>query len=409
MTTQPPHASLYRREALDAQGTRVLGTIVLAQPVPMRIAAWTATAITAALALLLTCGEYTRKAHVHGALVPAEGSVRVTTQQPGRIVRRLVRDHQRVAAGQVLFELAADRDVDADIHTQLVTRMRERAQAGQLQAEALRQNASALAQRQRSIEAELGARQRALAQQGHVIQAARDKVRRYRDLTKRGFAAPAQLADIEAGLADQLGRREELQSALLAVERDLIAVRDEAHGIDVKLRQIASQERGDVAGLRQEADEHTGRMRMRVTAPVAGTVSAITPDTGQSVATGAALATILPVGSVLHARLMVPPEARAFVRVGQPVRLRLASVPYQKFGPVLGTVEQVDDSPAATADAAVLYRVTVRLARQSATMYGQEVPFSDGTPLEADLLLDRRRLIAWLIDPLVSAAGGRAP
>jgi hypothetical protein len=41
-------------------------------------------------------------------------------------------------------------------------------------------------------------------------------------------------------------------------------------------------------------------------------------------------------------------------------------------------------------------------------MYGKRHPFEPGLTLEADIFHDRRRLIAWVFDPLISAAKDRA-
>jgi membrane fusion protein len=55
-----------------------------------------------------------------------------------------------------------------------------------------------------------------------------------------------------------------------------------------------------------------------------------------------------------------------------------------------------------------VYRVTVELARQTATAYGEEVALQPGMQLEADVLIETRRLYRWVLDPLYSLTGGRA-
>jgi membrane fusion protein len=52
-----------------------------------------------------------------------------------------------------------------------------------------------------------------------------------------------------------------------------------------------------------------------------------------------------------------------------------------------------------------LYRITVALDRQSVAAYGQAQALSPGMQLEADVLLDRRRLIEWLFEPVLGIAG----
>jgi membrane fusion protein len=78
------------------------------------------------------------------------------------------------------------------------------------------------------------------------------------------------------------------------------------------------------------------------------------------VAGGAQLATVLPAGSQLEARLMVPSRAIAFVEVGQQALLLIDAFPYPKFGQVPATVASVEQAPISDSDvgSAPLYRVT---------------------------------------------------
>ena len=57
------------------------------------------------------------------------------------------------------------------------------------------------------------------------------------------------------------------------------------------------------------------------------------------------------------------------------------------------------------ASAEPLYRITVTLDRQAVQAYGQAQPLAAGMQLEADVLLDRRRLIEWIFEPLLSVTG----
>ncbi len=47
-----------------------------------------------------------------------------------------------------------------------------------------------------------------------------------------------------------------------------------------------------------------------------------------------------------------------------------------------------------------LYRVTVRPKAQHVAVYGEPQPLQSGMQVEADVLLERRRLIEWLFEPL---------
>ena len=130
------------------------------------------------------------------------------------------------------------------------------------------------------------------------------------------------------------------------------------------------------------------------------------------------MASLLPAGAKLQAQLFAPSSAIGFLRPDQKVQLRYQAFPYQKFGHQSGAVVQVSRSPlqatelaglplqaAAGGSAEPLYRITVRLDQQSVAAYGQAQALSPGMQLEADVLLDKRRLIEWLFEPVLGIAG----
>jgi membrane fusion protein len=128
---------------------------------------------------------------------------------------------------------------------------------------------------------------------------------------------------------------------------------------------------------------------------------------------------IVPAGSKLVAHIFCPSRAVGFLRVGQRVLLRYAAYPYQKFGHHQGSVLSISHSavspgelPARLAGLSSLvgttepvYRVTVGLASQGITGYGEALPLQPGMLLEADVLLERRRLVEWMLGPLHTLAG----
>jgi membrane fusion protein len=103
------------------------------------------------------------------------------------------------------------------------------------------------------------------------------------------------------------------------------------------------------------------------------------------------------------------------------VTLRVNAFPYQKFGDIKGVVVSVAQSPTSEINGAnfsgpgstptgePVYRISVRLTGQSVMAYGISQKLKTGMTLEADIRQERRRLISWLIDPVVALAKTAAP
>jgi membrane fusion protein len=117
----------------------------------------------------------------------------------------------------------------------------------------------------------------------------------------------------------------------------------------------------------------------------------------------------------MQAHLFAPSSVLAFIRPQQAVHLRVAAFPHQKFGHQLGQVQQVSSTPLQAAELSALsltskpneplYRVTVTLEQQHVIAYGREHPLVAGMQLDADVPLERRRLVEWLFAPVLGIAG----
>ncbi|MBV8574268.1 MAG: HlyD family secretion protein, partial [Acetobacteraceae bacterium] len=124
-------------------------------------------------------------------------------------------------------------------------------------------------------------------------------------------------------------------------------------------------------------------------------------------------------GSKLKAQLFAPSRVVGFLRPGQRVLLRYEAFPYQKFGHYEGTVTSVSRSATSPsllsqqvsgltglfASNAPVYEINVALARQSVMAYGKPVPLQPGMQLEADVLIEKRHLIEWVLDPIFTLTG----
>ena len=89
--------------------------------------------------------------------------------------------------------------------------------------------------------------------------------------------------------------------------------------------------------------------------------------------------------------------------------LRLAAFPYQKFGSIGAVVQEVAASSNLPDGAASyteqFYRVTAVLESQNVMAYGRQQSLLPGMTLEADISLDHRSLLEWLLEPLFSIKG----
>jgi membrane fusion protein len=119
---------------------------------------------------------------------------------------------------------------------------------------------------------------------------------------------------------------------------------------------------------------------------------------------------IVPDGDILEAELLVPARAIGFIAAGQTVHISYDTFPFQQFGFARGNVRTVSRTmlkPDEIVGPMLLrepsYRVGVALERQTMRAYGAELPLEPDLQLQADIEFERRSLLAWILDPLLSA------
>jgi membrane fusion protein len=144
-------------------------------------------------------------------------------------------------------------------------------------------------------------------------------------------------------------------------------------------------------------------------------VSTLSARAGQTVTPALALATLVPAQSRLEAHLYAPSSAVGFLHEQQTVLLRYEAFPYQKFGLQHGRITSVALTPLSPIELAgqawvatarePMYRIAVALERQAMPIGGGAArSLAPGMQLEADVPIERRRLVEWLFAPVVGWA-----
>jgi membrane fusion protein len=414
---------LFRPEVLREQQAQWLGTVLL-RPRPLhRWFALFAAAVVLAVAGALALGSYTKKARVPGWLVPAQGLVRVFAPRAGVATSLAVSEGDLVAPGQVLLALSTDEQSAAYGATGERAASALLSQRDSLQAEEernaqlLRQQRASLVQRLAAMDGERNNIEQEIGLQKARLRLAAEWEQRLRELQSRGFISAQQLRMSAEGSLDQAARLRALERSLISLGRERAALQGELNDLPLKMATQDALIARSVAANSRELAEVEARRELQVVAPAGGAVTAIHASVGAAVNPGTPLLSIVPRGATLEAHLYAPSRSVGFVRSGQRVLLRYRAYPYQKFGHYRGVISSVSRtaidpaelppgfSSAAAGPAEPLYRITVRLDRQAVTAYGEQVRLQPGMQLDADVVLERRRLYEWVFDPIYALAG----
>jgi len=412
---------LFRQEVIDAQRGEWLGSIIVAAPLSRWLLTSLALTLAAAILLFLFFGHYTRRETVLGQLVPSACVLNIAAPGAGTITRLQVRDGQAVKAGDALLTLSSEQDSAAlgDTHAlvgQQLDIQRSRLQADLLNQKQLsQQQADALQAKTALLHAQMGQIAGQLAIQQRQVNSNQQMLAKIKPLAAKGFVSAVQIQQQETAVLDAQAQYKTLVRQQLDTRQQLDATQQQLAQLPLDDSSKRNDTERQLASLTQSMAQNEMQRAVVLRAPHDGVVSTVLLKEGQMVGAGQPLLSILPSGSSLQAQLLVPSRAIGFIEPGSRVVLRYQAFPYQKFGQQYGRVTDISRSALSPPDIAALmgqqaqqqeplYRIQVKLDSQQISVYGKPESVKPGMALEADILMERRRLIEWVFEPLYGMA-----
>ncbi|WMW79710.1 biotin/lipoyl-binding protein [Undibacterium cyanobacteriorum] len=433
---------LFRTEVTQALSQQSLGSIRLAQPISSWLIALVAAIIATILILFIWLASFDRKARVTGVIVPSTGSVSLSSNTPGILSQLLIKEGDTVKAGQALFEISNERqnkqgEISDLIKQQLSLRRQTLDSELRLSSHQAQEKTEAFALRlknntqeglQLDQEIDLMERRQRLAQ---------DNLHRFQSLQSNGYVSAAQVQQKHEEIIEISSRLSALKRNQLQINSNRLAIEADLKNIKINLASEQSQLHRAIAMLDQETVENDSRKNTIIKAQQDGTVTIITGQLGQQVVPGQTIATLIPsttatdktnpsTPSAMEVQLFAPSRTSGFVSVGQEVLIRYTAFPYQKFGLQKGVIESISTTPIAPTElpshlastilsnaqqsisgfnsSEALYRIKVKLEKQTIETYGKVHPLKSGMTLEADIVQDNRKIWEWLAEPILAVA-----
>ncbi len=402
------------------QSNRQTGVILLTQSIKLWSLTFTVTAVTLAIILFLTFAEFTRKERVFGLTVPGHGAIHLMARESGVIYEVKVSEGSQVTAGDLLFEVRQDKFNDLGETQQLIeetldsqsenltNEIRNRINQGKDAALNLKKKAALLKQEINSLVTEIE------LQKQH-IESAKSLLDNMKPLYEERIIPELQYQQQVSSHIEQKTRLEGLKRQLISLKSRHMETTSDIRATQLRTEADQSSLERTLLSTKQQSLEQRSARLSYVRAPVNGTISNIQVDVGRQVEAGTALATLLPQGVSLDVQIFIPSSAIGFLRTGQRVKLRYDAYPYQKFGVYEGELTELANVDASRVElqtrfphlmekhqGMTFFRATVRPESQNIQAYGKPISLRAGLTLEADIHLERKRLIEWVFDPVMA-------
>jgi membrane fusion protein len=410
---------LFRDEAIEAGRDRLTGTVTAATPPGSRLYTSVIAGVVVLLVALLCLGQYATRVTVRGIIANGGGIARVHSPAPGEVVEVHVAEGARVTRGQplVTVSLTQGRDAHGEGIASRLAEIDRQDQELQRQlglASSLGTADTAALDRQKAgLVDSIGSMERQKSFIGSQIALAQRDTERNIRLAKEGAGTQRQVEESRHALLN-------LRLDLEKLDERLMTQRESLRQLDAQIaaRRIGSdQSQSQIAGQRAALAEQRAQLlrqdRLTLTAPVAGMIADIGARPGQHAEPDSSLVSVVPASRRVEIELYAPSRAIGFVKPGSEVRLLFDAFPYQKYGAGKGHVTWVSDVPTDPASLSKDLGITepvfrVRVALDAPPQHGDAAgqAIRPGMTLQANLLLERRRLWEVFLDPVLRALRG---
>jgi HlyD family type I secretion membrane fusion protein len=416
--------------AADARSSARLGLAVLAVAVG-GIGAW---AGVATLSSAIIAPGYVR----------VEDNRKSVQHREGGIVKEiLVKEGERVAAGQALIVLGDER-VAADLDGALAALDAESAKAARLEAQstdagevrfppflaargtqpsaanAMQVERAAFQSRRSALREQLALLESQCVQTRHEIDALqaqarakeaatallREEVRTHEALSREGFVSRMRVVRVQRDLQDYESQRNEFVSNIARARQRLAELSMRANALSSQSRQGAADElpqvRARIATLEQQLrSSRDSARRQSIVAPIAGSVVDLKVFTaGGVVAAGAPLMDIVPDDNrlIVEARLNV--DDVTHVGIGSAAEVRLTAYPHRNAPLLKGEVRNVSaDRISDPSTRTPYYSAQIAIDAQSLRS-APDVRLQPGMAAEVYLLAGEHTPLQYLLEPI---------
>lgn len=364
-------------------------------------------------AVFLVTAEYSRKESVRGWLVARDGVARITYNAAGLVDSVPVKAGQKVQAGDPIVYLSREKFLQDGRNSshEIMDELGKQVAAIDRRIELLRTGAAierdSIQTQLKSLDAQAGVLSRQKTGQQRRLEVASEKLSRLRRSAKMGAATDWEVLNQldERSLLEYTWAEMQQSDIALNRERKQLHTRAKILSVDVE-RSIASllSERSQ---LQQKITDSEYARRVVLKAPISGKVASVEVHAGGTVLANQLLATVLPEDTAMLAEVYVPSSAIGLIREGQRVRLMYDAFPHQQFGVFAGEVARISDfilMPAEVPQTFFLreatFKVQIAIQRDTVQLKSGTARLRPGMLLAAEIVLETRGLIDWLLWPL---------
>jgi len=401
-------------------------------PAPRRVA-WVLCSLFLIALLWAVFGKIDIVAVAQGRIVVSDRSKTLQPLETSVVQRLLVKDGDRVKAGQVLVVLdGTNASADgASVQEQLTVAISEERRTGalmaalsthqppaldratprdaaQLRAEwsDITAKLAKLGAEQARRQAEIATVEAAVAKLEATLPIARQREADVKSLSDQGFMSShagqdrtRERIEMERDLVTQQARLAEVKATQDETTQARLSYLAETQRLLSDRRAQADLKRGQLVQEQAKTEQRTRLTQL--TAPVDGTVQQVAIHTEGGVVTPAqVLMVIVPQDAEVTAEVVVDNKDIGFVNAKQDVTVKLETFPFTRYGTIEAQVRSVSADAVNDEKRGAIFPATLTLKQSGIQVDGKRIALSPGMNVTAEIKTGKRRVIDYLLSPV---------
>ncbi|WP_152426740.1 HlyD family type I secretion periplasmic adaptor subunit [Paramagnetospirillum caucaseum] len=245
---------------------------------------------------------------------------------------------------------------------------------------------------------------------GEQLKLVEREVRIREDLLAKGLNSQVSFLIIKRESERLKGERSRLLAQIRTSREALSEAESRLQDQRSKLAQDALTEMGtagaELAQLRETRAKLEDRVqRLALVAPVRGIVQELSvASPGAVIPQGGLVTKIVPVDDTLLVENQIQPRDVGHVQPGQPVRIKVSSYDFARFGAVDGVLTQISPSTFLDEDKLPYYKGVVALAKSHVGDDPERNRILPGMTVQADVVTGEKTILQYLLKPIQLAA-----
>lgn len=409
---------LFRNEVLATKKERLWGDVLLTQPFSYKLFSLAIILSVIAIITILLNGEYSRREKVRGYITTDKGVIKIFPTAQGILFQLNIKEGQQIKKGETLAIVnTAKKNSGGDNIPKVIIRelnkqkkliehrISQEIELHTIEVDKLKKNIDRYKSEKTIAIYRLGKLQERIL----ILKSQFDKIL---VLKNKGYLSEQKTSDAKGKLLQLQADIQSVKQGNVSLDNKINNALFELKLAPLKTNRSTVEYKRLLLTLEQQIIETASLDSYSIKSNINGRITSIQSKVGQTVSNSSPIFAILPNDAMFQAELFIPSRAIGFIEPGKEVKIRYDAFPYQRFGLYEGIISNVAESIFLPGELPIpvrldepVYRAKVVLSTQYVKAFSKKLSLQSGMLLDADVILEKRTFIEWLLEPLYNLRG----